>query len=300
MAVLKQHRWIVVVLGLILSGCGATKHNYLIKRDLSSGNVVKKAMLEIRIDGESFISVSALRNPGERAALATSVTSAYQATPPPQGASPGGMAAAFFLTTYVAKATADSAMVSESDKKARQLIDVMTRKGNQAKIEDSLTRHFLSLKSMRITAAEGDTEACCDGSVIVSPQVLFSNDLRRLEIKVDYLVAKKGVEGPIYSNSFVYQPDAVAKEGGMDYWTQDEASLFFSLLDTAFSEIVKLIDYEFAYVKNDKENPKVSTIKYSCNDRTFFERGTLLWSTDQRVVIRDLRGNVRSFRGKVL
>lgn len=67
MSTLKQIGWIVVISVLSLSGCGTATHSYLIKKDLTTDNVVTKAKLEIAIDDEKFFSVSEHRSPGERA-----------------------------------------------------------------------------------------------------------------------------------------------------------------------------------------------------------------------------------------
>jgi hypothetical protein len=297
---LKRIGWIVFLSGFLLSGCATETHSYLIKKDLITDSIVTKARLELAFDGGRLISVSEYRNPGERAALATSVSSAYQATPPPQGASPGGMAAAFFLTTYVAKASADSKVHSESNKKVQQLIRIVNQEESQQSIKNSLQQHFLSLSSMEIVAPDVNVEICCDGRVIISPQVRFSNDLRLMEVKVDYLISKKDSKDPIYSNSFIYQTDPAPEPHSINFWAKNEAEQFVSTLDTAFAEIVKLVDYEFMHGVKDDKNSRITTIKYNNGQRVLYERGTLLLNKDRRIILRDLRGNIRSFRGEII
>ncbi|MCU7842226.1 MAG: hypothetical protein KZQ93_00140 [Candidatus Thiodiazotropha sp. (ex Monitilora ramsayi)] len=297
MSALVRIGWVVVISVLFLSGCGTATHSYLIKKDLTIDNVVTTAKLEIVIDNEKFFSVSENRSPGERAALATSMTSAYQNTPPPQGASPGGMAAAFVLATYLAKASADSVMLSKSNKKAQKLLDIINQDEHHQKIEESIAQQLHSLRSIQIISHDKKSEACCDGQVNVSPQLRLSNNLRILEVKIDYTITNHRNNESIYSNSFIYQSDPAPSVNSIDYWVEDEASPFFSTLNSALEEIVKLIDYEFT---SDPNNKKISTIKYKNGWRNYYERGTLLWNTDQRIILRDLRGNVRSFNGKLL
>jgi len=285
--------------GLLLVGCNSTSHSYLLKENAIINKALDKAALEIVMDDDNFLSVSAQHNPGARAAMSQSISTAFQSVPPTPGAGPGEMAAAYVIATYMIKAQADSSMHSAASNRALPLFELLKQEQNKGRPEAIIRGHLLSMKFIQIGELNTAT-GCCELKVVVRPQVQLSNDLSTLEVKVDYTVSDTTAGEVVYKNSFIYLTDPAQQERGIDHWTNNSAKEFFGALDLALREIVKMIDFEFMPNERGEHKPKVATIKYQNKAGSFYERGSLLWTVNRRITLRDLRGNLRSFHGDLL
>jgi hypothetical protein len=288
-------------IGLLLAGCNTASHSYLIKKSTDFKADMGRALLQVELRDSNFFSVSVIQDPGARVAMSQSLSAAYQSVPPSPGASPGGMAAAYVFSTYFMKAKADSDMHTAASEKAAGLSELLLKDESKQRIKLLITEKIQSMESADIETTVAD-DACCDRKIVVTPQVRLSNDLRTLEVKLDCTVfhAASRSDKAIYKNSFVYHTKPQLEEKGISYWSDDNALKLFQAFDEAFEEIASMIDYEFMPGKPDKKNSTVSTIKFRNERGAFYERGTLLWKTKQRIVLRDLRGNLRSFHGELL
>ncbi len=280
-------------------GCTPASHSYVIKKASSVADVLNKATLEVVLDEDRFLSVSVLQNPEHRAAMSQSLSTAYQSTTPPSGTGSGEMVAAYVITAYLFRAGADSNMHSKASGKALALVKLMKGERSKERVVTLFRERFKDMESIKLHNPD-ENAGYCENTATVCPQVQLSNDLRMLEVKVDFSVTVKRTGEVVYKNSFIYLADPAPSESRITYWADADARQFFQALDLALGEIVKMIDLDFLPAGGGRHEAQVFTIKYRNEIGTFYERGTLLRNTNQRIVLRDLRGNLRSLPGELL
>lgn len=285
---------------VLLIGCSSVPYSYVVKKESSVTDSSYKATLEVALYEDRFLSVSIVQNPKEREAMSQSLSTAHQSTTAPPGTSPGEMAAAYIITTFLVRAGADSNLRSKANDKALVLTELFKRESrNVQRVVALIQEQFMEMKSAKLEKS-ATSEDCCKHHIIVCPQVQLSNDLRVLEVKIDFTVIDKNIDEVIYKNSFIYITDPAPSESVISYWTDADAQQFFQVFDTALGEIVKMIDFDLLPREGRMQEEKVSTIKYRNEMGIFYVRGTLLSNRDQRIILRDLRGNLRSFSGELL
>jgi len=284
---------------IILAGCSSVSHTYLLKKELNDDIALHEATLEVALDEDRFISVSLSRNSGGGEALSGSLTAAYQSTPPPAGTSAGEMAAAYVLTTYLIRSGMESNLAAEANDRVSSLVNRLQDKGTKARLVDMIREHFKVMKSVDIMYPEDDLDRCVNNIKLI-PRVKFSTDLRSVEVKADFVVNDNTADSIVYRNSFVYLAAPVPPDSTVSTWADNDADLLFQTIDEAFVEIVKMIDRDLSPPAGSMDNTKVSTIKYRNELGTFYERGMLLEQTEGRLLLRDLRGNLRSVTGRLL
>ena len=286
--------------GCLLSGCNEIRHDYLIRQHEPATWSGGPSLLQIDTDVADFVSVSVHEDPAARAAMSQTLTTAYQSAPPPAGAGAGEVAAAYLITTYLFKAKADSDMYGVARDKALGLMSAVTAEQRQERIA-TLLRDRLQLNKAIDFVSEAITNDCCVTTTRVVPQIQLSNDLRICEVKLNVTISSTATGDVQYRNSLVYASDPASPGAGMAYWTANDAERFYGTLDAAFIEMARMLEMEFAV--DEQVVPirrQAETLRYRNEAGTFYERGTLLWHSQGRIVLRDLRGNLRSFSGELL
>ena len=209
------------------------------------------------------------------------------------------MAAAYLIGTYLFRASADTKLHSVANEKAKIMADMV-------KCNPVMKEHIISIISNQFyvtTSVElADSAAnpnCCKYNMSVCPHVQFSNDLRTMEIKIDITLTETDSGKSVFKNSFIYITDPAPPSIGISYWAKDDAERFFQVFEEALGKIVNMVDYDLLSGSGSTDETKVSTINYRNGLGIFYIRGTLLWHEDNRIIARDLRGNLLSFSGEL-
>lgn len=296
----KSRVFICLGAGLFLAGCVSASHNYLIKQgelDLREG--VIKAELQLELDDAGFLSVSAHPDPATREEMARSISAVNQSAQAPPGAGAGEMAAAYVIGVMLVKASADAEMQNNANQKAAELFRQLEKKEEKEHLRALMQQRFMAMKTIQYEAPGSDAE-CCENIAKIHPQVQLSNNLRQLEVKLDFELFDRNDLEPVYKNTFIYLTDPAPSNNSAGYWADNDAEQFFVSMNAALGELADMIDNEFTSAAMRSKNEKIATIRYRNEAGVFYERGSVLRANGQRVVLRDLRGNVRSFSGNLI
>ena len=286
---------LVLAGGLLLLGCNSTSHSYLLRQDLDTHQFENKVFLNINIAKDSLLTVSSSDDLQGRLALSDSLSSAYNATPAPPGAGPGEMVVAHMLTTYLMKSSIDVKQDSQANLAAEPLYRLLATDAVIDRLGILISSNLNEIDGVEFNTKDS---SCCSQIVHVTPQMRLMKNHDALEVTLNYKVVNQGKSDSVFQNSFIYRGASEGQGSQAGYWAGEGGDRLFGFLDRAYAEIAKMIDYEMSSKNNGAARNK--TIKYRNGLGQFYERGSILWRDEKRIVIRDLRGNIRSFDGVLM
>ncbi len=281
---------LILFLVVLLAGC-KTGVTYTQKYDAGS-EILEKHRLFVRISlpKESLFTVEKVPDPEAATRLSYQNTAAMQSTTLPAGTSQGEAALGYLLGTLVVRELhkENSNTVSrEAEKKLSQSIDYDLISSEI----DRTIRHKFQFQGWEFEA-KGDA----DHLVEMKLRYQLSSDMVTLKLLCNLEVFDRDGKELRYRNSFEYW--SMPLDATM--WSPGSEQRLLDYTEEALESIHSMIRNDLYKTAGEYSGSEVKTLKISTEAGTYIKRGSLLRSGGERVVYRNLRGNVFSVHGNMV
>jgi len=295
----------IALICLIFSGCANTKTYNIYNAKLNMKADLSKFVLDLDINEENICVVDIYPNPAD------AITFQYvnQITVP-QGTNTavasGIGTAANILTQVILTEWQNNKIQNQANEKVVPLLKVYDKDRLLKLFKHKTLAEISTQQQFSITdISNPDLKLKTHLNLKIQPDLRFSNDLARFQIKLNVSISDSDLSEPVYSNSFEYwSPLVGSKKAEIDrteLWIANDGRLLSSYVEEGSKEVIEMLIYELSILQSKKEQmpPNYKTQRIF-NDRGYYSfRGYTIRTTEDRVWIKDLRGNIRSLHGQL-
>ena len=296
---------IVLLLVLFLSGCASSKCYNVYQADLNDKTDLSTFLLQFDIKEENIYAVDIQPNP----AAAPAAPYVQQVTVP-QGINPGAASGAVAFANISVQLFLNNSHKKKlqelANEKAAPMVQQFTKERLLQFVEEKLLNEISSQDHFAVVDQANKAKSSVPVPLLkIQPDIRFSSDLTRLQVKLNILIRFPKSTEPMYKNSFEYWSPVVGFEekekNRPSVWADNDGQLVTLYLAEGCKEVVDMFTYDLATIKASKEQspPKYRTYLISNDQGQYIQRCYPVKIKEDRVWVKDLRGNIRSLYGKL-
>jgi hypothetical protein len=243
-------------------------------------------------------------------AASVAAGSSLLTTPLPPGTSPGeavvGVAVGMIIGMQIVKSFEDSKAQAEANQRTAPIEQYFPRHA----VVDMMSTYIMdaanaqtNIDSVHLSMADPKFETV--RTLFAEPELHFNVDLSRLEIKLNAGIKDLASQKMLYQNSFEYWSKPIGStnqcEENCTIWTRDDGKMLTFYLKEGCEEIISMLLYDLETLASQGQitsSPQMT--HHIISERgTVFLRSSLVREAEDRVWLKDLRGNLRSIYGRL-
>ncbi|BBM01350.1 hypothetical protein [Microbulbifer sp. GL-2] len=292
----------------LISGCTSSTQYHIATIDI--GQIDKLGNINVQIDSleNGLLTVDIYPEPWRYISISSNIAAAqYSTPPPPSGTSPGQAAAVgvagSLIGSLIASEMAKSQAQKEAQAPAQPLIDALSTLEIEPDIQKKISE-IIQVSDFAINRelTSGEELESDSAHLNLSPSIKLSNTLSVLKFNINAELRDKSNK-LVYQNSVEYWSEEstnTVKSENLSYWKSEDMEAFLNELNLAIAYTASYLAQSLSNTLPEEEKQQ-KTLKVASDNSWVMLRGNLLSDNDSGcVVIRDLRGNIKIIRGKLL
>lgn len=296
-------RQILVMLCIVISGCAASNKYNIQKFNIEERNNLSRLQLNMQIEEDKIYIVDIMKDPS----VATHFNYVREVkVPAGTNTTAAGAAgtAANLMTQVVFTESHKKKLHKAANKKANSIRDLYSKVRllsllKETLLKESLSQNKLAIVEQQVAEKEGKKLYLLKSQ----PEIRFSNNLTCLKMKLNVSILPAKYRDPVYKNTFEFWSPLVgpklSESERCALWTNSDGKLIEDFIKRSCKEVMDMLAYDLQafQISENQESKRFKTQKIYNEIGYYYIRGYPLKTSGDRVWIKDLRGNIRSYNG---
>jgi outer membrane murein-binding lipoprotein Lpp len=291
---------------MLISACTPSRNYNIRQHEASSLAGFTHSTIEYHLGENPQLGIDRILDPQDAVQTSQSLA-ATQYTPLPPGTSPGEAAVGSIIATMIIASSGNEASYNKAQSKIVNLNAVVNKLPLESELKKASSEAFEAF-----AAIPQKTGNVISGNKIknlavitIQPEIFLSNNLSKVKIKANILITDSSEKNTAYKNTFEYWSSPILPNSSdhqrESYWKNDNADAITQEIKTGLKEICRIFEADIENIRSESSAPKnkTRTIRYKDAIGPYFIRGQLISHDNDRFVVKDLRGNIKSIHGRL-